>query len=123
MSFFRDAKNALESFATDLKSEIETVESKLDDEIHSHTHLGQECHNLHPFTKDQRYHSFAPQRHAGNEAKWFVDGCGYMWAVSVAIEEARESIWILDWWLSPGMCEVSAPGLFRSGRVLEKRWK
>jgi phospholipase D1/2 len=24
-----------------------------------------------------------------------------MWAVSVAIEEARESIWILDWWLSP----------------------
>lgn len=25
-----------------------------------------------------------------------------MWAVSVAIEEARESIWILDWWLSPG---------------------
>lgn len=25
-----------------------------------------------------------------------------MWAVSVAIEEAKESIWILDWWLSPG---------------------
>jgi phospholipase D1/2 len=31
-----------------------------------------------------------------------VDGCSYMWAVSMAIEEARESIWILDWWLSPG---------------------
>ena len=42
----------------------------------------------------------AKDRH---DAKWFVDGCGYMWAVSVAIEEARESIWILDWWLSPGM--------------------
>lgn len=25
----------------------------------------------------------------------------YMWAVSMAIEQARESIWILDWWLSP----------------------
>lgn len=24
-----------------------------------------------------------------------------MWAVSVALEEATESIWILDWWLSP----------------------
>lgn len=24
-----------------------------------------------------------------------------MYAVSVAIERARESIWILDWWLSP----------------------
>ncbi|KAG9231487.1 hypothetical protein BJ875DRAFT_516928 [Amylocarpus encephaloides] len=47
-----------------------------------------------------RFHSFAPQR-SGNNAKWFVDGCGYMWAVSVALEEARESIWILDWWLSP----------------------
>ena len=49
-----------------------------------------------------RFHSFAPQR-VGNDAKWYVDGCGYMWAVSVALEEARESIWILDWWLSPGM--------------------
>lgn len=25
----------------------------------------------------------------------------YMYAVSIAIERARESIWILDWWLSP----------------------
>jgi phospholipase D1/2 len=49
-----------------------------------------------------RFHSFAPPR-TGNDAKWYVDGCGYMWAVSVALEEAQESIWILDWWLSPGM--------------------
>lgn len=48
-----------------------------------------------------RFRSFAPERNGGNEAKWYVDGCGYMWAVSIAIEEARESIWILDWWLSP----------------------
>ena len=33
--------------------------------------------------------------------KWYVDACGYMWAVSKALETARESIWILDWWLSP----------------------
>jgi hypothetical protein len=25
-----------------------------------------------------------------------VDGCGYMWAVSRALEQARETIWILD---------------------------
>lgn len=24
-----------------------------------------------------------------------------MWAVSLALEQAKESIWILDWWLSP----------------------
>lgn len=46
-------------------------------------------------TPQNRYGSFAIQRY-GNAAKWYVDGCGYMWAVSIAIEQARESIWILD---------------------------
>lgn len=49
---------------------------------------------------DHRYGSFAAPTQ-GNDAKWFVDGCGYFWAVSVALEEARESVYILDWWLSP----------------------
>ncbi|KAK4959164.1 hypothetical protein LTR10_003963 [Elasticomyces elasticus] len=66
---------------------------------HSHIHRSGICsdgdkHHLH------RFQSFAPQRE-GNNAKWYVDGCGYFWAVSVALEQARESIWILDWWLSP----------------------
>jgi phospholipase D1/2 len=42
-----------------------------------------------------RFASFAPER-SGNDIKWYVDACGYMWAVSRAIEQARESIWILD---------------------------
>lgn len=42
-----------------------------------------------------RYGSFAAQK-TGNDVKWYVDGCGYMWAVSRALEQARESIWILD---------------------------
>lgn len=46
-------------------------------------------------TSQHRYGSFADQR-GGSDVKWYVDGCGYMWAVSVAIERARESIWILD---------------------------
>ncbi|KAL1961112.1 hypothetical protein VTO42DRAFT_3057 [Malbranchea cinnamomea] len=54
-----------------------------------------------PSTASQhRYGSFAPER-SHNNAKWYVDGCTYMWAVSRALETARESIWILDWWLSP----------------------
>jgi phospholipase D1/2 len=57
------------------------------------------------YTRDNRFHSFAPPRR-GNDAKWFVDGCGYFWAVSVALEEAKESIWILDWWLSPGVLKT-----------------
>lgn len=41
-----------------------------------------------------RYGSFAGTK-LGNDAKWYVDGCGYMWAVSRALEQARESIWTL----------------------------
>lgn len=42
-----------------------------------------------------RFGSFAPPREH-NDAKWYVDGCSYFWAVSRALENARESIWILD---------------------------
>jgi phospholipase D1/2 len=48
-----------------------------------------------------RYLSFAPQRKS-NDVKWYVDGHNYFWAVSRALESARESIWILD-------CEYSRP--------------
>ncbi|KAJ5083562.1 hypothetical protein N7456_012989 [Penicillium angulare] len=51
-------------------------------------------------TTEHRFDSFAPPREH-NDAKWYVDGCSYFYAVSRALENARESIWILDWWLSP----------------------
>ena len=63
-------------------------------EVHSHTHLCAHCSDGY-HSSLHRYTSFARQRN-GNLAKWFVDGCGYMWAVSVALEQATESIWILD---------------------------
>ena len=66
---------------------------------HSHTHASAQCDDgLHDL--QNRYGSFATPR-IGNDVKWHVDGCAYMWAVSTALEQARESIWILDWWLSP----------------------
>ncbi|KAI1660886.1 phospholipase D/nuclease [Daldinia decipiens] len=46
-----------------------------------------------------RFQSFAPQ--TTGSAKWYVDGASYFYAVSLALEEARESVYILDWWLSP----------------------
>lgn len=42
-----------------------------------------------------RFGSFAPTRES-NDVKWHVDGFTYFWAVSRALETARESIWILD---------------------------
>ncbi|KAJ9248649.1 hypothetical protein DTO207G8_7285 [Paecilomyces variotii] len=53
-----------------------------------------------PSNNAHRYGSFAPQR-GNNEVKWHVDGCNYFHAVSLALERAEETIWILDWWLSP----------------------
>ncbi|KAI0010017.1 phospholipase D/nuclease [Xylariaceae sp. FL0662B] len=48
---------------------------------------------------NNRFQSFAPETSGG--VKWFVDGASYFHAVSMALEGARESIYILDWWLSP----------------------
>ena len=50
--------------------------------------------------ESHRFGSFAPERH-GNKIKWYVDGQDYFWAVAVALEKAKETIYIEDWWLSP----------------------
>lgn len=71
---------------------------------------GQEYHSQH------RFLSFAPERH-GNDIKWYVDGASYMWAVSVALERAQESIWILDWWLSPELYLRRPPAKNQQYRV------
>lgn len=47
-----------------------------------------------------RFQSFAPER-SGNCIKWYIDGRDYFHAVSVALEKAKETIYIADWWLSP----------------------
>lgn len=64
-------------------------------EVHTHTHGSAACSDGLHNPSEHRYGSFAPQRN-GNDVKWYVDGCAYMWAVSRALEQARESIWILD---------------------------
>jgi len=65
-------------------------------EVHTHTHMSASCHEgAHDAYSNNRFLSFSPQQE-GNDAKWYVDACGYMWAVSKALEEAKESIWILD---------------------------
>ncbi|RSL89429.1 hypothetical protein CEP51_001212 [Fusarium floridanum] len=50
--------------------------------------------------EENRFQSYFPERE-GNLVKWYVDGRDYFWAVSMALEQAKESIYITDWWLSP----------------------
>lgn len=96
MAFLMDKmQHAVHEAGSAIKSSISGI-----GDIHSHTHHSGKCsdgfhsHNMH------RFQSFAPQRE-GNDVKWYVDGCSYMYAVSMALERARETVWILDWWLSP----------------------
>lgn len=85
--------NKLHDAVQDIGSELgKRIDGK---NQHSHTHAGAQCDDGMHTNNSHRYGSFADQRY-GNDAKWYVDACGYMWAVSRALEQARESIWILD---------------------------
>jgi phospholipase D1/2 len=107
MSFLFDkAHQTVHQLGNVIKSKISTGE------VHSHTHDGDECHpGAHDAHLDNRYLSFAVE-HEGNDAKWYVDACGYMWAVSKALEQAKESIWILDCKHRHKMCEERVIDLF-----------
>lgn len=101
MSFLFDkVHQAVHEIGSDLKEKFSAQgphetgsdhqQNAQDASISNETH-GREMH---------RFQSFAPQR-IGNDVKWYVDAAGYMHAVSIALERARETIWIMDWWLSP----------------------
>lgn len=93
MSFFHNAQSMFDDFSKKIG-----LDDKKDQKPGEHgLHLPFHRHG------SNRHKSFVPPRD-GNNAKWYVDGCTYMWAVSMALENARESIYILDWWLSPGKC-------------------
>jgi len=52
------------------------------------------------WSKPHRFESFAPVRQ-NCFAQWFVDARDHFWAVSSAMEMAKDVIYIHDWWLSP----------------------
>uniref|UniRef100_A0A1Y1KCY0 Phospholipase n=4 Tax=Photinus pyralis TaxID=7054 RepID=A0A1Y1KCY0_PHOPY len=75
------------------------------------------------FTQYNQRHSFAPVRNSIN-ATWFVDGAGYMSAVADALSNAKEEIFIADWWLSPEIY-LKRPALrgdyWRLDKVLQRK--
>ncbi|XP_031836301.1 phospholipase D isoform X2 [Nomia melanderi] len=52
------------------------------------------------FIQSNPHNSFAPYR-SSTPATWFVDGSSYMSSIADALENAKEEIFIADWWLSP----------------------
>uniref|UniRef100_A0A8C8JJ74 Phospholipase n=1 Tax=Oncorhynchus tshawytscha TaxID=74940 RepID=A0A8C8JJ74_ONCTS len=52
------------------------------------------------FLQVQRFGGFAPPRE-NTLTKWYVNGSGYFADLADALEQAKEEIFITDWWLSP----------------------
>lgn len=116
MELLDKVKAGFERLEEKLKEVYISKKSKVRLKHCHHTNLGHDIHT----GPNNRFHSFAPLRH-GNEAKFFVDGCSYFWAVSIALQEAKKSIWILDWWLSPELYlrrPPSANAQYRLDRML-----
>ena len=73
--------------------------------------------------ESHRFKSYFPERD-GNLIKWYVDGRDYFWAVSEALEKAKEVIYIEDWWLSPELFMRRPPYYnqeFRLDQILKRR--
>ncbi|XP_028322528.1 phospholipase D1 isoform X2 [Gouania willdenowi] len=63
---------------------------------HEINRLAESC----DFLKVQRFEGFAPPRD-DTLTKWYVNGSGYFADLADALEQAKEEIFITDWWLSP----------------------
>ncbi|XP_041864177.1 phospholipase D1 [Melanotaenia boesemani] len=63
---------------------------------HEINQLAESC----DFLKVQRFEGFAPPREK-TLTKWYVNGSGYFADLADALEQAKEEIFITDWWLSP----------------------
>lgn len=77
------------------------------------------------WSQPHRLESFAPVRQ-NCFAQWFVDARDYFWAVSSAIEMAKDTIFIHDWWLSPELYlrrPANGNQQFRIDRLLQRKAK
>ncbi|KAK6361461.1 hypothetical protein TWF730_005188 [Orbilia blumenaviensis] len=73
--------------------------------------------------ESHRFESFAPIRE-GSLAKFYIDGRDYFWALSTALENAKEVIYIADWWISPELFLRRPPAYSEEDRfdtILKRR--
>ncbi|GAB7358799.1 hypothetical protein MBLNU230_g4023t2 [Neophaeotheca triangularis] len=67
------------------------------------------------WSKKQRFDSFAPVR-SNVWARWLVDARDHMWQVSRAIDNAKDFVFIHDWWLSPEL-------YMRRPAAISQKWR
>ena len=67
------------------------------------------------WSRKQRFSSFAPVRN-NVWCRWLVDGRDHMWQVSRAIDNAKDFVYIHDWWLSPEL-------YMRRPAAISQKWR
>ncbi|KAK6463764.1 phospholipase D [Scheffersomyces coipomensis] len=70
-----------------------------------------------------RFDSFAPVRE-NCFAQWFIDARDYFWSISAALELAKDTIFIHDWWLTPEMYlrrPANGNQQWRLDRILQRK--
>ncbi|KAK5168167.1 Phospholipase D1 [Saxophila tyrrhenica] len=67
------------------------------------------------WSKKQRFASYAPIR-SNVWCRWLVDGRDHMWQVSRAIDNAKDFVYIHDWWLSPEL-------YMRRPAAISQKWR
>ncbi|KAK3719337.1 Phospholipase D1 [Vermiconidia calcicola] len=67
------------------------------------------------WSRKQRFSSYAPVRNKV-WCRWLVDGRDHMWQVSRAIDNAKDFVYIHDWWLSPEL-------YMRRPAAISQKWR
>ena len=67
------------------------------------------------WSKKQRFASYAPVRD-NVWCRWLVDGRDHTWQVSRAIDNAKDFVYIHDWWLSPEL-------YMRRPAAISQKWR
>ncbi|KZT05728.1 phospholipase D/nuclease [Laetiporus sulphureus 93-53] len=100
-SFTREVEQVLDKIPSGFYHAEQTVEGLVEpDERHDSPQEQAEDRVRAEINASHRFDSFAVERN-DNFVKWHIDGHDYMYAVSELLDSARESIFILDWWLTP----------------------
>ncbi|TQS35357.1 hypothetical protein Golomagni_04224 [Golovinomyces magnicellulatus] len=74
-------------------------------------------------TDNHRFGSSFPERF-GNDVQSYIDGESYFYAVSLSLENAKETIYIADWWLTPELYLRRPPDLnqeWRLDKILKRK--
>ncbi|GAA6040745.1 hypothetical protein JCM8097_003276 [Rhodosporidiobolus ruineniae] len=94
-------RDKFDKLRTNVERGVESVQYAINpDHRHDEAHEKAEDDERLEIAKSHRFESFADVRE-GNEVKWYISGHDYFFALSEILEQAKHTIWIADWWLTP----------------------